>query len=53
MSDTVLSVEDLADQPGGSGSAEAEVASLGGSRFWGRFRRNRLALAAGGFLVLL
>ena len=23
-----------------------------GSRFWGRFRRNRLALAAGGFLLL-
>ena len=29
------------------------VANLGGSRFWKRFRRNRLALGAGLFLLLL
>lgn len=56
MTDTLLSGEDKAGEPGGAtgpGAIETEVASLGGSRFWGRFRRNRLALAAGGFLVLL
>ena len=31
--------------------AAAETTARG-SRFWGRFRRNRLALAAGGFLLL-
>ncbi len=37
--------------PEQTGPATAEAAR--GSRFWRRFRRNKLAVAAGGFLVLL
>jgi len=43
------------DAPTGTPGAESSNTAsggAGGSRFWARFRRNKLALAAGGFLLL-
>ncbi len=34
------------------GGSTADESTVRGSRFWGRFRRNKLAIAAGGFLLL-
>ncbi|MGI9597724.1 MAG: dipeptide/oligopeptide/nickel ABC transporter permease/ATP-binding protein [Acidimicrobiales bacterium] len=56
MSDLAAS-EDLAALEAGVTPIELDTADSGesgpkGSRFWGRFRRNKLALAAGGFLLL-
>ena len=51
MAALTASAKERETEPGVSGYEE--VASLGGNRFWRRFRRNRLALAAGAFLLFL
>ncbi|MFT4596655.1 MAG: peptide/nickel transport system permease protein [Paracrocinitomix sp.] len=49
----VLTASAKEPETGPGVSGYEEVASLGGNRFWRRFRRNRLALAAGAFLLFL
>lgn len=53
MSDQVTKLDLLDDPSQVPDPASVQTQQASGSRFWARFRRNRLAVGAGGFLVLI
>lgn len=53
MTDLGITEDLVGERVGGKTAGDGDSSGTqSGSRFWGRFRRNKLALAAGGFLIL-